>query len=238
MRTEGVQESDDGTGQYLHVDGWTPWQYHLPEAELNRYYEAANALMMKFDRMPPGVRSRLERIEIRCPERGCLLTTVYRIPRRPTPEEVEHDRHLVSLRDANGQPAYTGRYQPGHYLYVGRTAGGIEVYDILNYPYSSLTDGRRRCSCCRILYWRAGCRHGTASIDRHYIYDLFSVAARVVGPSQDEDRAISGLPDHLKKFWGKRVFHPHPEAWHPKQRSSGRVSASNVRMRARAAKGM
>jgi len=73
MKTVGVRESDDGAGQCLEIDGWTPWQYYVPEEELEPYYRDANALMMK-----------LERIEVRCPVKGCLLATLYWMPRRPT----------------------------------------------------------------------------------------------------------------------------------------------------------
>ena len=84
MKTGEVQDPGDGTEPYLEVDGWTPWLYHAPEDEIERYYSTTNALMMKLERMPPAVRARLERIEIRCPVKGCLLATFYRIPRRPT----------------------------------------------------------------------------------------------------------------------------------------------------------
>jgi hypothetical protein len=189
--------------------------------------------------MTPAVRARLKGIEIRCPARGCLLTTVFWMPRRPTAEELQHSRHLASLRVASGQQPDPPS-QPGHYLYVGRTASGTEVYDILNYGYYPRPeDDSRGCSCCRILYWRAGCRHGTATIDRGYIYDLFSLSSRVSGPLRSEEQSIAELPAHLRRFWGKRVFHPDPKAWHPKmQTGSGRVAASNTRTRTRAAKGM
>jgi hypothetical protein len=97
-----VQDPGDGTGPHLEVDGWTPWQYYVPEEELEPYYRDANALMMKLERMPPAVRARLERIEIRCPVKGCLLATVYWMTRRPTAEELQHERRDRPLRVACG----------------------------------------------------------------------------------------------------------------------------------------
>ena len=105
----------------------------MPEEELEPYYKDANALMMKLERMPPAVRARLQRIEIRCPVKGCLLATVYWMLRRPTAKELEWDRHERPRRAAHGIPAELQSHQRGYFLYVGRTAGGTEVYDILNY---------------------------------------------------------------------------------------------------------
>jgi hypothetical protein len=182
----------------------------------------------------------LKRIEIRCPVKGCLLATVFWIERRPTAEELEHNRYLVSRRRyPNGQPIHLRPSPPGQYLYIGRTAGGAEVYDILNYPYWPPENEARGCYCCRILYWRAGCRHGTATIDRVYIYDLFWIASGQSGFNKTEEEQIAELPEHLRRFWGKRVFHPDPKSWHPKKSaSSDRVTASNRKMRTRAAQGM
>jgi hypothetical protein len=135
MKTGQVQDPGDGIEPHLEVDGWTPWQYYVPEAELEPYYRDANALMMKLERMPPAVRARLKQIEIRCPVKGCLLATVYWIPRRPTAGELEHERRQRPLRAAHGQPAQPRVPQPGHFFYVGSTASGTEVYDILNYLF-------------------------------------------------------------------------------------------------------
>ena len=68
-----------------------------PEEEVERYYTVTNALMMKLERMPPAVRARLKHIEIRCPVKGCLLATFYRIPRKPTAEELEDHRRRSTL---------------------------------------------------------------------------------------------------------------------------------------------
>ena len=156
----------NGAEPYLEVDGWTPWQYYVPEEELEPYYRDANALMMKLERMPPAVRARLKRIEIRCPVKGCLLATVYWMPRRPTAEELEHERRVTRLRGAHRPAAEAASaLSRASYLYVGRTAGGTEVYDIVDYLFDSGSTVPNSC----ILYWRAGCRHGTASIDHAYI---------------------------------------------------------------------
>ena len=226
MKTGQVQDPGDGTGPHLEIDCWTPWQYYVPEEELEPYYRDANALMMKLERMPPAIRARLERIEIRCPVKGCLLATVYWITRRPTAEELEHERRDRPLRVAYGLPARAT--QPGHFLYVGRTAGGTEVYDILNYLHdypSKEFPGRLSPRGC-ILYWQAGCRHGTASIDHAYIYDMFSLTRRGHGPRVTEEEAVAQLPEHLRPFWGKRVFRPEPSAWRPKKRQPRQVSSS------------
>jgi hypothetical protein len=218
MKTGEVQDPGDGADPYLEVDCWTPWQYHAPEDEIERYYSDANALMMKLERMPPAVRARLERIEIRCPVKGCLLATVYWMPRRPKPDELEEERNRNVVRIANGAQMHSRFPVTGEYLYVGRTADGTEVYDILGYGFSHTPkDEARGCSCCRIVYWRAGCRHGTASLDRHAMHDMFSLARRVHGSWETEKEAIADLPERLRPFWGKRVFHPEPSAWHPKK---------------------
>jgi hypothetical protein len=220
MKTVGVRESDDGAGQCLEIDGWTPWQYYVPEEELEPYYRDANALMMKLERMPPAVRARLERIEVRCPVKGCLLATLYWMPRRPTAGELEHERRERPLRAAYGLPSEPRVPQPGHFFYVGRTAGGTEVYDILNYlfEYPSKEWPGRLCPNSCILYWQAGCRHGTASIDHAYLKDMFSLAGRWHHLRETEEEAVAQLPEQLRPFWGKRVFHPEQSAWRPKKR--------------------
>jgi hypothetical protein len=60
MKTGEVQDPGTGAEPYLETNGWTPWLYHAPEDEIERYYSAANALMMKLERMPPAVRARLD----------------------------------------------------------------------------------------------------------------------------------------------------------------------------------
>ena len=217
MKTGAVQDRGNGT-PYLETDGWSAWLYHAYEAELEPYYRAANALMMKLERMPPAVRARLKRIEIRCPVKGCLLATVYWMPRRPTAEELERDRRENARGAANGWPLWPAS-QPGDYLYIGRTADGTEVYDLLFFGFSrTYRDKIRGCTCCRVVYWRAGCRHGTASLDRLQTHELFAVAGREVHWTQTEEQTVASLPEHLRPFWGKRVFHPEPAAWHPKKR--------------------
>ena len=108
MKTGEVHDPDNGAEAYLETDGWTPWQYYVSEEELEPYYRAANALMMKLERMPPAVQARLKRIEIRCPVKGCLLATVYWIPHRPT-EELNHPR---PSRNAVGLPAEVRELDP------------------------------------------------------------------------------------------------------------------------------
>lgn len=216
MKVGKVQDSGNGAVPYLEVDGWTPWQYYVAEEELEPYYRAANALMMKLERMPATVRARLERIEIRCPAKGCLLATVYSMPRRPTVEELEHERRVSSHRGASSSPAS----QPVLWLYVGRTADGTKVYDIVDYPFDSV-----ECSNACILYWRAGCRHGTASINRAGIDEMFAVAGRWHHALETEDAAVARLPEHLRPFWSKRVFHPGSSAWHAKRRQPRPVAS-------------
>ncbi len=201
-----------------HVEGWTPWLYHAPEDELWRYYRTANALMMRLERMSAAARAKLKQIEIRCPVKGCLLATVYLMHRRPTADELDYRRRDNARRAANGWPVEPSIPWTGQYLYVGRNASGAEVYDILFYGFSNTPRDRARgCTCCRVVYWRAGCRHGTASLERNRIHELFSVADRD-HTEKTEEEAIAYLPEHLRPFWGKRVFHPEPGAWHPKKR--------------------
>ena len=122
MKTGEVKDPGDGTDQYLDCDGWTPWLYYDPsDEELERYYTDTNALMMRLERMPPAVHRRQKRIDLRCPAKGCRLAAVYWLPRRPTAWEIEDNRRRLAMRDANGRPVYSKPYQPGHYLYVGRT---------------------------------------------------------------------------------------------------------------------
>ncbi len=134
---------------------------------------------------------------------GCLLATVYWMPSGP---------------------------HRGHYLYVGRTAGGTEVYDILNYLFfdSPPKEFPSNCLSTRscIAYWLAGCRHGTAPIDKADIYDMLALAARIFQPARTEEEAVARLPEHLRPFWGKRVFHPGPKDWRP--RRSDRIRAHNT----------
>jgi hypothetical protein len=223
MKTVGVRESDDGADLYLETDCWTPWQYYVPEEELEPYYRDTNALMMKLERMPPAVRARLDRIEIRCPAKGCLLATVYWVLRRPTAKELEWDRHERPLRAAHGVPTELQSHQRGYFLYVGRTAGGTEVYDILNYLHGGLCPN----SC--ILYWQAGCRHGTASIDHAFIHHSFSLAGRWHHFRETEEDVVARLPEYARRLWGKRVFPPEPSAWRPKKRQPRPVSSSEVK---------
>lgn len=241
MKTGSVQ--DDGAGGlYLECDEWSPWLWHAPENEFEQYVQAANALMGRLERMSPAVRRRLKQINIRCPVNGCRLATVYWMPRPPTPEELEHDRRMSGfndtskLKNSEGQAVRLKKYMPGHYLYVGRTAGGTEVYDIMNYGFNATPrDDVRGCSCCRIVYWRAGCRHGTATLDRNYLIEMFMMAERVHNFYYTEEQAIAQLPEHLRPFWGKNIFHPETAAWHPKKPKhrnrqaarSGRVPAVN-----------
>lgn len=170
----------------------------------------------------------MKHIEIRCPVKGCLLATVYWMPRRPTAEELERDHRERLQRAAHGIPAELQSPQRGYFLYVGRTAGGTEVYDILNYlhDYPSKEWPGRLCPNSCILYWQAGCRHGTASIDHAYIYHSFSLAGRWHHFRVTEEEAVAQLPEHMRRFWGKRVFPPEPSAWHPKQRRPRAVQSS------------
>jgi hypothetical protein len=221
MKTGQVQDPGDGAEPYLEIDCWTPWQYHVPEEELEPYYRDANALMMKLERMPPAVRARLKQIEIRCPVKGCLLATVYWIPRRPTTEELEHERRINRQRGATGLASKPQASQPSYCLYVGRTTGGTQVYDLVDHRFDSI-----ECSYGCILYWRAGCRHGTALLDHAYIYDMFGIAGRWHHFRETEEEAVAQLPEHLRLFWGKRVFHPEPSAWRPKKRRAHPVPSS------------
>jgi hypothetical protein len=230
MKTGKVRDPGGGAEPYLEIDGWTPWQYYVPEAELEKYYNDTNALMMKLERMPPAIRARHKQIEIRCPVKGCLLATIYWMSFRPTAEQFAHYRRDVALRAASGRLSEYRFPQRGHYLYVGRTAGGTEVYDILNYlffdspPTKFPSDCLSTRSC--IAYWLAGCRHGTAPIDHAAIDDMLSIAARIFQPAKTEEEAVARLPEHLKPFWGKRVFHPEPAAWRPKKRQPRSVRFS------------
>jgi hypothetical protein len=218
MKTGEVQVPGDGAEPYLGTDGWTPWLYHAPEDEVERYYVVTNALMMKLERMPPAVRARLEHIEIRCPAKGCLLATFYRIPRKPTAEELEDHRRRSNT--AQGAAGATGRLpDTGDWLYLGRTAGGTEVYDIPFYGFSPTPkDEIRGCTCCRMVYWRAGCRHGTATLERNAMLEKFGLAERSHGQRETEEEAFARLPKDRRSLWGKRVFRPEPSAWHPKKR--------------------
>lgn len=219
MKTDEVQIRGVGTETHVKADGWTPWLYHAPEDEVERYYTVTNALMMKLERMPPAVRARLKHIEIRCPVKGCLLATFYRIPRKPTAEELEDHRRRANTAQG-ADKAMSQLPDIGDWLYVGRTSGGAEVYDIPFYGFSRTPKDEvlGRCTCCRMVYWRAGCRHGTATLERNAMLDKFSLAERWHYLWETEEEAFARLPEDLQRFWGKRVFHPEPSAWHPKQR--------------------
>ncbi len=219
MKTGEVQVHGEGAEPYLEVDGWTPWLYHAPGDEVERYYSSANALMMKLERMPPAVRARLKHIEIRCPVKGCLLATFYRVPRKPTAEQVEdYRRRSNTTQGADGAPSRLPDI--GDWLYVGRTTGGTEVYDIPFYGFSRTPkdEALGSCTCCRMVYWRAGCRHGTATLERNAMLDKFSLAERWHYLWETEEEAFARLPEDLRRFWGKRVFRPEPSMWHPKKR--------------------
>ena len=219
MKTGEVQAHGDSTEPHLEVDGWTPWLYHAPEDEIERYYSTANALMMKLEQMPPAVRARLEHIEIRCPVKGCLLAKFYRIPRRPTAEELEnHRRRYMNTVHVLEGPKMLAPNE-GTYFYVGRTADGTEVYDIPFYAFSRTPkDEGRGCTCCRMVYWRAGCPHGTATLERNAMLSRLTLAARWHSQAETEEEKLARLPEDLRPFWGKRVCHPEPSAWHPKKR--------------------
>jgi hypothetical protein len=79
--------------------------------------------MTKLERVRPGVRARLKHIEFRCPVNGCLLATIYWIPRKPTAEEINEHRQRLSRIQPAGKTD-TEFPETGPYLYVGRTAGG------------------------------------------------------------------------------------------------------------------
>jgi hypothetical protein len=48
--------------------------------------------------------------------------------------------------------------------------------------------------------------------------ELFSLTHRLHHLSETEEEAYAALPERLRPFWGKRVFHPEPAAWHPRKR--------------------
>ena len=223
LKTGSVHD-DGGDGLYLEYDDWSPWLWHAPEHEFEKYVQVANSLMGRLERLPPAVRRRLNQIAIRCPVNGCKLATVFWIPRAPSQEEIEHERRMAincsrnEIRNSVGEVVKWKEYLPGHYFYVGRTASGAEVYDIVNYGFNATPrDADRGCICCRVVYWRAGCRHGTATLERNDLLDMFMMAERVHNFYFTEQQAIDQLPDKLRPFWGKRVFHPHVAAWHPKK---------------------
>lgn len=232
MKTGNVK-SDDAGDPYLECDDWSPWMWHASEEEFEQYMKSANSLMMRLERMPPAVRGNLKQISIRCPVKGCRLAIVYWLPRAPTPAEISDQRRMEELdrrstiKNSVGDPVTLGAYKTGDYIYVGRTAGGTEVYDYVNFGFSAKQrDEARGCTCCRIVYWRAGCRHGTASLDRHYMMDMFMLSERVHNFYYTEEQAIAQLPDDLRPFWGKNVFHPAAKAWHPKKPTSRNGQAS------------
>jgi hypothetical protein len=45
-----------------------------------------------------------------------------------------------------------------------------------------------------------------------------SLAERWHRPWETEEEELAKLPEQLRSFWGKRVCHPEPSAWHPKKR--------------------
>jgi hypothetical protein len=188
---EGPRVGPDGA--VADDDGWyadSVWEYHLRPDELPHYHAEAARYINRLLRIPPAARKRLKQVTIRCPVKGCLLATVYEFSRFATAEDV------AAGRDGGIQ-----------YLYVGQTPAGTKVWDLLNYA----------CACNQVLYWRAGCRCGFASLCRVRMMDLFFVADRVCLRNQTEAEAIAVLPEHLRRFWGKRVFHPDPAAWHAKK---------------------
>jgi hypothetical protein len=67
--------------------------------------------------------------------------------------------------------------------------------------------------------------------------ELFFVADRHHTSRETEEEAIDSLPVHLRPFWGKRVFHPEPAAWHAKQTQRRLIKLPPTSDRARAAQG-
>jgi hypothetical protein len=194
-------------------DGWhadSVWEYHLRPDQLPEYHAEAARYINRLIRIPLAAQKRLKQVTIRCPAKGCLLATIYEFPSFVTAEDVA-----------------AGRGGGVRYLYVGHTPAGTEVWDLLNYA----------CACNQVLYWRAGCRCGFASLCRIWMQDLFLVADRWHRSSETEDEGIAALPAHLRPFWGKRVFHPDPAAWHAKKARTPVLKSRSTPNRARAAQG-
>ena len=117
----------------------------------------------------------------------------------------------------------------GTYFYVGRTAAGTEVYDIPFYGFSRIPrDKARGCTCCRMVYWRAGCSSRHRLTGRNPMPDSSASPIRGIVRGGPRKRRSPSLPEQLRPFWGKRVFHPEPSAWHSKkrQRTSNRQDPS------------
>ena len=191
MKTGEVKDPGDGTDHYLDCDGWTPWLYYDPsDEELERYYTDTNALMMRLERMPPAVHRRQKRIDLRCPAKGCRLAAVYWLPRRPTAWEIEDDRRRLAIesewasRVLEALPAWPLPLRGAH---PWRCRG-------VRHPQLRLrafAEGSRSGSeCHRRLYWRAGCRHGTATVERASIYDMFFIADRRSRPCRPKNRLL------------------------------------------------
>jgi hypothetical protein len=210
MQYDGPQVGPSGD---ILNDGWyadSVWEYHLRPDQLPQYHAEAARCINRLLRIPPAARKRLRQVTIRCPSRGCLLATIYEFPTFTTTEDI-----------ANGLDGGI------RYLYVGHTPAGTEVWDLLNYA----------CACNQALYWRAGCRCGSASMDRIWMEELFLIADRWHRHNETEIQAIAALPEDLRRFWGKRVFHPEPEAWHAKKPRSRLLPLKPNSNRARAAQG-
>jgi hypothetical protein len=77
-----------------------------------------------------------------------------------------------------------------------------------------------------MVHWRAGCRHGTATLERNEMIGMFGLAERWHSFAETEEEAFARLPERERPFWGKRVFHPDPAAWHPKKRQPRPVLSS------------
>lgn len=206
MKLGAFTDPEDG----LVKEGWfadSVWQYHLRPDQLPAYQNELVRYIKRLLRIPVPARKRLKQVSIRCPAKGCLLATVYEFPMLTTAEDT------------------AGRRDGGvRYLFVGRTPAGTELWELLNYA----------CACNQVLYWRAGCRCGTATLCRSGMQELFWTADRICPPGRTEAEEIASLPKHVQRFWGKRVFHPDPEQWHAKRDQERLIKSRRIPDRTRA----
>jgi hypothetical protein len=111
------------------------------------------------------------------------------MPSRPTTKDLEDYRRGNALRVAMGNHQIAECHSRAYTSTWGAPLVARRVYDVVNYLFGDL------CPNSVSLYWRAGCRHGTATISHGWAEEMFSLAGRWHNMLQTEEQAVARLPE-------------------------------------------
>ena len=158
--------------------------------------------MMKLERMPPAVRARLKHIEIRCPVKGCLLATFYRIPRSQQPKSLRIPARSNTTQGAD-EATECGCLDTGtgSTWAVPRAAPRFTTSPSTAFP---VPPRKRPSVVVRAAAWSTG-GPGAATAPPRWNVTRCSISSPSpsdgITPWETEEEEFARLPEDLQRFW-------------------------------------